>query len=328
MTAEQGGLGSSKHTRTFYHPGLKSMIIAGGDRAVSMQRPERTANGTGSEVIALDASNDKWTTLRRFCVPGEVQPGRPDTVVWALDRKRNRGLMAPGFFFITQGLASGCGAIDGWGGYAFDFTTNKWIGPNDPSIMVPAPATAGFDGGGWGGDNSLGFGLVDNTADELVLLKNGPGMERMNLATKKWRVMRLNAGGLNRAQPVIDEAGRAIYVLQQPNLLKIFLDRPGDYQQESIPLPPQFALPGQGSASDWYLAFDPINRLVFVPNNLDMGGHVAGLGIYHVDSKKWEWEAVPAGVLANLWGFDENLGALIGMGSEAHNNGYFLYKYK
>src|SRR5882672_5318555 len=75
ITAEQGGLGSSKHTRTFYHPGLKSMIVAGGDRAVSMPRPERTANGTGSEVIALDASNDKWTTLRKFCVPGEVQPG-------------------------------------------------------------------------------------------------------------------------------------------------------------------------------------------------------------------------------------------------------------
>jgi hypothetical protein len=146
--AEQQGLCGTKHSRVFYHPGLKSMVVGGGDRPVSMLRPEGTPNGTGTEIIAYNAETDTWTTLRKFCVPGETQPERPDTVIWALDRKRNRGLMAPGFYFGTQAQQSGCGAIETNGAYAFDFATKKFIGPNDPSIMVPMPNTPEFQGGG------------------------------------------------------------------------------------------------------------------------------------------------------------------------------------
>jgi hypothetical protein len=235
--AEVRGLPPSKHTRVFYHPGLKAMVIAGGDRAVSMPRVG-DANGTGTEIISLDVLNDRWRTLRPFCVPGEPQPGRPDNVVWALDKKRDRALMAPGFYFITQSTRASCGSIEGVGGYAFDFATKKFIGPDDPAIMVPPR-------GGWGGDEVAPFGLVDSVKDELLRIRNGVGLERMNLETKKWRVNRLNTRSPHRSQPVIDEVGRAVYLLQsygigndpRPQLLKVFLDRAGDNQQESIPLP-------------------------------------------------------------------------------------------
>ena len=102
--------------------GLKSMVFAGGSWHTSQPQYDKgDGNGVGSEIWALDVLHDRWTLLRPFCVPGETQPGGPDTVVWAYDSKRNRGLMTPGFYFITQGATSPCGAIYGLGGYAFDF---------------------------------------------------------------------------------------------------------------------------------------------------------------------------------------------------------------
>jgi len=326
---EQTGLPSTKHSRAFYHPGLRSMVVGGGDRPVSMPRPG-WSNGTGSEIVALNPETDTWTTLRKFCVPGEVQPKRPDTVVWALDRKRNRGLMAPGFFFGTQGIESGCGAVEGWGGYAFDFATKKWLGPDDPAIMVPTPNTnlpgAAFQGGGWGGDSSLSFGLVDNVKDELLLLKTGPGLLRMNLATKTWRSMYLDGAYVHRQQPAIDEVGRAVYLLAQPNLMKINLDAPGDFQFESIPLPPWWVMPDPGNASDWYLTFDSTNRIVVAVNNLNMGSDIVALGLYHVDTKTWERLEIPPGLRSNLWGFHEGLGAVMAMGGEAYDSPYYMIR--
>lgn len=320
---ESRGLGPSKHTRAFYHPGLKQFVIAGGDRAVSMPR-DSYANGTGTELILLDVLHDRWAMLRPFCVPGEPQPGRPDTVVWALDHKRNRALMAPGFYFITQGANSGCGALDGWGGYAFEFSTKKFIGPDNPGIMVPPP-------GGWGGDDGADWGVIDPVADELVRVVNQRGLERMNLATKKWRLNRLKTLAPHRSQPVLDEVGRALYLLQpagipndsRPQLLKIFLDRPGDFPQESIPLPWLYT-PYDGEV---YLVFDSINRLVLVPNNTSMGESLQGLGIYHVDTGVWEWEPVPANVVGSLWSFDESLGVIVGMGKRVPPYAYYLYHY-
>ena len=320
---EVRGLPPSKHTRMFYHPGLKAMIIAGGDRAVSMPRAGE-ANGTGTEIISLDVTHDRWATVRPFCVPGEPQPGRPDNVVWALDKKRNRALMAPGFYFITQRTGSGCGAVDGWGGYAFDFATGKFLGPDDPAVMVPPPR-------GWDGDEGAPFGLIDSVKDELLRIRNGVGLERMNLETKTWRVNRLNTLSPHRTQPVLDEVGRAVYLLQpygirndpRPQLLKVLLDRSGDNPQETILLPWPY-VPYDGEV---YLAFDPIRRLVLVPNNTSMGGPIKGLGIYHVDTGVWEWERVPASVGGSLWGFDESVGALVGVGTRSAPYAYYLYQH-
>jgi hypothetical protein len=92
-----------KHGRAFYHPGLKQLIFAGGDWKTAQPND---GNFVGSEIWALDVANDKWTQLRPFCVPNAVQPGRPDSVTWVYDSKRDRGLMAPGFYRITQRTSS------------------------------------------------------------------------------------------------------------------------------------------------------------------------------------------------------------------------------
>ena len=51
-------------------------------------------------------------------------------------------------------------------------------------------------------------------------------------------------------------------------------------------------------------------------------------GLVAVDSGQWEWETVPPVVSGSVWGFDENAGALIGIGKRVQPSAYFLYKYK
>jgi hypothetical protein len=101
-----------------------------------------------------------------------------------------------------------------------------------------------------------------------------------------------------------------------------------------IPLPRQ-AQPPQGYDEETYLAFDPINRVVLYPNTRENSGRVYGLGIYHVDTKRWEWEGVPAGsppVQGNVLGFDVGNNALLLYGGkEGTDVGppvvFWLYRY-
>jgi hypothetical protein len=315
-----------KHGRAFYHPGLRAMIFAGGDWR-STQPQYENGNGVGSEIWALGVGDDKWTLLRPFCVPGETQPGGPDTVGWAYDAKRDRGLMTPGFYFATQGAQSPCGAHYGVGGYAFEFPTRKFVGPDD-AAGLPAPP------GGWGGDGGASYGVADPIADEYLRVRNGPTLERLNLGSKRWNAQRLTTGNPswnpipNRAQTVIDVKGRAVYwldVWSTPRaLIKINLSNGA---ASAIPLPVQYALPAGGD-HEVYLAFDPGNRVVLVPNNFDMGSSpLKGLGIFHVDNGRWEWEPVPPGVGGSVWGFDEATGTLIGIGKRSEPFAYFLYRY-
>jgi len=113
-----------KHGRAFYHPRFSGLVFAGGDWKTSQPTLE-AGNGTGSEVWTLNARTDTWTRLRPFCVPGEPQPGSPDTVGWAYDSVRDRGIMTPGFYFITQGATDPCGSVYGWGAYAFSFVPRQ-----------------------------------------------------------------------------------------------------------------------------------------------------------------------------------------------------------
>src|SRR5262249_40547893 len=160
-------------------------------------------------------------------------------------------------------------------------------------------------------------------ADELVRVRNGPILEGFGLASKTWRVQRLVKSGdpnwnpvPNRAQPAIDVTGRALYWIDawataSPALVKVSLL---NASVTTIPLQPQYKQPVAGD-QEVYLAFDPVNRVIFVPNNSDMGiSSLKGLGIFHVDTGQWEWEAVPPAVFGSVWGFDQNAGALIGIG--------------
>jgi hypothetical protein len=315
--------GGGKHGRAFYHPGLKSMVFAGGDWASSMA----SGDGVGSEIWSLDVFNDRWTLQRPFEVAGETQPGRPDTVGWAYDSKRNRGLMNPGFYFSTQGATPLFGAIYGWGGYAFDFVTKKFTGPDAAAGFSP-PTT------GWGGDTGSSYSVANPTRDELVRTL-GTLMQRYNLATKTWTTQQMSTGNpswnpvSNRAQLVVDVAGQAVYWLDiwSPTRAVIRFNLTSG-ATTVIPLPSQYVRAWDGSA-EVYLAFDPNNRVLFVPNNVDMGlSSLAGLGIYHVDTGVWEWEATPPAVFGSVWGFDESAGALVGIGKRVYPTAYFLYKYK
>jgi len=311
-----------KHGRAIYHPGLKSMVFAGGDWHPTML--QGSGDGVGSEIWALDVTNNQWKLLRPLCVPGETQPGHPDNVVWAFDSKRNRGLMAPGFYAITQGAASTCGSINGYGAYAFDFVTRQFTGPN-AAAGLPSPPQ------GWGGDNHGPFGWYDPITDELGRVRSGPILERLNLATQTWRTQNLtDPGGTtpHRSQQVIDVKGRAIYLLIQFHKPSALMGvRLTDGAVRVIPLPLQYTPPG-GTDQEVYTVFDPINRIVLVPNNTLMGqAPLRGLGIYHVDTGQWEWEPVPASVMGSVWGFDEATGAMIGIGKRSQPYAYFLYKY-
>ncbi|MDO8475204.1 MAG: hypothetical protein Q7W02_03230 [Candidatus Rokubacteria bacterium] len=315
-----------KHGRVFYHPGLKQMIFAGGDWKTLQPND---GNFVGSEIWALDVARDVWTQLRPFCVPGAAQPGRPDNVVWAYDSKRDRGLMAPGFYGISQKADSGCGAIEGWGGYAFDFATRQFTGPDAGAGLPAPPAAAG--GKGWGGDESGAWGVYDPINDELVRVRNGMRLERLNLATKSWRTQDVSdPGGTtpHRSQQVIDVKGRAVLFLaprrKPPALIRVSLT---DGAVTTLPLPSQYRLPEAGGTED-YLVFDTMHRVLLIPNNFGMGQTpLQGLGVYHVDTGRWEWEAVPRVVVGSVWGFDEASGAMVGIGKRYEPFAYFFYKY-
>jgi hypothetical protein len=312
-----------KHGRAFWHPTL-GMVFAGGDWHTSQPQYEG-GDGVGSEIWALKTLSNQWTLLRPFCVAGEAQPGGPDTVGWALDRKRNHGLMNPGFYFITQGAKDPCGSRYGWGGYVFDFNTRTFNGP-DAIVGFPPPP------GRWGGDGGASHSVGNPTLDEVVRIRNGPILERFNLAAQRWTTQRLSNGDPkwnpipNRAQLVIDLRNQYIYWVdsQGRNVIKVNLK---DASLTQIRLPSQYVAPPPDH--EVYLAFDPVNRVLIIPNNVDMGqSTLNGLGVLHVDSAVWEWEAVPSAVMGSVWGFDEDAGALIGIGKRAQPSAYFLYKYK
>jgi hypothetical protein len=164
-----------------------------------------------------------------------------------------------------------------------------------------------------------------------VRVRNGPTLERLNLSAQAWIVQRLSNGRPNwnpipnRAQLVIDVRDQHLYWIdsQGRNVIKVGLKAASLTQ---IPLPSQYVAPP--GDHEVYLAFDPGNRVLMVPNNVDMGlSALNGLGIYHVDTGRWEWEASPAAVIGGVWGFDEATGAMIGIGKRSQPFAYFLYKY-
>lgn len=141
--------------------------------------------------------------------------------------------------------------------------------------------------------------------------------------------------GGNRDQAAIDVQGRNIYRIgrQSRSLIKYSIR---SRSISTVPLPRQWVQPA--GDMETYLAFDPFNRVLLLPNVENFGGRVLGLGAYHVDTKTWEWD-IPGNVQGllvrgNVFGFDEkNDVFLLAGGHRAEGTlppvtVYWLYRYR
>jgi hypothetical protein len=286
----------SKHTRLLYDSRRGRMVLTGGDYVNAY------ISSNGSQLVwAIDLASGpapSWTLIGPWC-NGPVQPGRPDTVGWVYDSKRDQGVLVPGYVFANEGASSRCeGVSDSKESMLFDFSTNKWkVAPYGPPPH------------GWGGDIGSSFAVYDPVSDSVIRFRwdSRNLVEVLSLAKNKWSVFDPGRGSdPNRDQPAIDVQGRNVYVLSRRLGALLRYSIPKEGIVDVIPVPKAARLP-QEADYETHLAFDPINRVVLYPNTLDYGGRVLGLGIYHVDSKKWEWEPTPASghpVQGNVVGFD------------------------
>jgi hypothetical protein len=321
--------GSSKHTRLIYDSRRGRMVLTGGDYST----PPIPHDGS-QMVWAMDLASGlapAWTLIGPWC-NGPVQPGRPDTVTWIYDSKRDRGIVMPGFYFITQNSSSQCdGVTDSADAMIFDFSTNKWRLPS----WGPPPD-------GYGGDLGSSFGVYDPVSDAVYRFRwqGRTVIEVLSLQTNRWDVGGVGSAfegtDASRDQSVIDVQGRSIYVISRPLRALIRYSIPKRRVAEVIALPRE-ARPPEGTEDGWetYLVFDPINRVVLYPNTRDNGGRVHGLGIYHVDVKRWEWELPPATghpVQGNSVGFDVGNNVMLLYGGKGADDidepsVFWLYRY-
>ncbi|HEY7253689.1 MAG TPA: hypothetical protein VIG37_24580 [Methylomirabilota bacterium] len=286
----------SKHTRLLYDSRRGRMVLTGGDYVNAY------ISSNGSQLVwAIDLASGpapSWTLIGPWC-NGPVQPGRPDTVGWAYDSKRDQGVLVPGYVFANEAASSRCeGVTDSKESMLFDFSTNKWkVAPYGPPPH------------GWGGDIGSSFAVYDPVSDSVIRFRwdSRNLVEVLSLAKNKWSVFDPGRGSdPNRDQPAIDVQGRNVYVLSRRLGALLRYSIPKEGILDMIPVPKAARLP-QEADYETHLAFDPINRVVLYPNTLDYGGRVLGLGIYHVDTKKWEWESTPTSghpVQGNVVGFD------------------------
>jgi hypothetical protein len=314
----------SKHTRLLYDSRRGRMVLTGGDYF------NAHISSNGSQMVwAIDLASGPapaWTLIGPWC-NGPVQPGRPDTVGWVYDSIRDRAVILPGYFFANEGASSGCdGVVDSKESMFFNFSTNKW-----------SAAPYGPPPGGWGGDIGASFAVYDPGSDSVYRFRWGGRnlMEILSLEKNKWSVVDPGAGSdLNRDQSVIDVKGKSIYAISRRLRVVLRYSIPSRSIVESIALPPDTPLPDSADF-ETHLAFDPINRVLLYPSTRDFGGRVYRLGIYHVDKKRWEWEAVPQSghpVQGNVVGFDIGNNVMMLYGGKAGSDVeppsvFWLYRY-
>lgn len=313
----------TKHSRVLFDSKRGRMVIAGGD----VVHP-RIGNGNGNSTVwAIDLEKgNTWELLHDWCAgPGELMPGTPDSVGWVYASRHDQALMLPGFYFLSQGNRWCPTAREVVDALVYDFSTNTWKPP-----PFPAPRR------GWGGDIGASFAVYDPDTDAVYRFRHGGIVEILSMsgAAREVSTGPLDESG-NRDQPAIDVQGRNLYRLARgPRLLLRYSIR--SQSVSGIPLPPQWREPH--GDHETYLAFDPRNRVLLLPNVENFGGKVLGLGIYHVDAQRWEWEPVREvdGLLVrgNLFGFDEKNNVFL-LGGGHPNEGalppvtvFWLYRYK
>jgi hypothetical protein len=313
-----------KHSRILFDSKRGRLVIAGGDVA-----HPRIGNGNGNSTVwAIDLEKDsRWELLHDWCAgPGKLMPGTPDSVAWVYASKHDQAVMLPGFYFITQDNRWCPDAHEVADAVIYDFTDNEW-----KPVPFPKPAN------GWGGDIGGSFAVYDPPTDSVYRFRNGGLMEIFSMTgkTRSGYAGSSDEGG-NRDQSAIDVSGRSIYRVGRDlrALLRYSIPRGGTV--DAIPLPSQWVKPP--GDHETYLAFDSRNRVLLLPNVENFGGRVLGLGIFHVDTKTWEWENVGPvdGLLVrgNVFGFDEKNDVFF-LGGGHPNEGvlppvtvFWLYRYR
>jgi hypothetical protein len=314
----------SKHTRLLYDSRRGRMVLTGGDYVNAY------ISSNGSQLVwAIDLASGpapSWTLIGPWC-NGPVQPGRPDTVGWVYDSKRDQGVLVPGYVFANEGASSRCdGVVDSKESMLFDFSTNKW----KTAPYGPPPH-------GWGGDIGSSFAVYDPVSDSVIRFRwdSRNLVEALSLTKNKWSVFDPGRGSdPNRDQPAIDVQGRNVYLLSRRLGALLRYSIPKEGIVETIPVPRPARLPKEADY-ETHLTFDSVNRVILYPNTLDFGGRVLGLGIYHVDTKKWEWEATPTTghpVQGNAVGFDAGNNVMMLYGGKQSEDieaptVFWLYRY-
>jgi hypothetical protein len=314
----------AKHSRVLFDSKRGRMVLAGGD----VLHPN-IGNGNGNSTVwAIDLERgNRWERLHDWCAgPGQLMPGTPDSVSWVYASKHDQAVMLPGFYFITQGNHYCPQAREVADAVVYDFGDNTW---------KPTPFRAPPNG--WGGDMGASFAVYDPPTDSVYRFRNGGTVEIFSMtgATRAGSSGTFDEGG-NRDQSTIDVQGRNIYRIARDRraLLRYSITRGGVV--ESIPLPSQWVRPADDLET--YLGFDSRHRVVLLPNVESFGGKVLGLGVYHVDTKKWDWESVGLvnGLLVrgNVFGYDEkNDVFFLGAGHPAEGTlppvtVFWLYRYR
>ena len=313
----------SKHTRLLYDSRRERMVLTGGDYVNAY------ISSNGSQLVwAIDLASSPtpaWTLIGPWC-NGPVQPGRPDTVGWVYDSKRDRAVLLPGYVFANEGASSGCeGVVDSKDSMLFDFSTNKW----SAAQYGPPPE-------GWGGDNGSSFAVYDPGTDAAYRFRWAGRnlMEVLSLEKNKWSVVDPGGSDLNRAQTAIDVTGKSIYAVSRRLRALLRYSIPSRRIVDSIAIPQDVQLPDSADF-ETHLTFDPINRVLYYPNTRNFGGRLYRFGIYHVDQKRWEWEALPTTghpVQGNVIGFDVGNNVMMLYGGKGESDVqppsvFWLYRY-
>ncbi len=329
--------GDGKHSRMLFDSKRGRMVLAGGDYAYEEPGIQTSERYSGIHLVwSIDLSHGDhatWKRLTPWCAqPSGVQPGRPDTVVWVYDSRRDQGVMMPGFYHNSQGdppptLCPGVNqTLDS---VLFNFATNTWSLPP----YGPPPGK-----GGYGGDEGSSFGVYDPVTDAVYRFRRvgNTSMEILDRATNSWEQIPLGTEGTgvgetraNRDQPAIDVRGRSIYVISWRMRALIRYSIPAKRVIETTPMPPKWIEPFTPGDHETWMTFDPINRVLLIPVARDFYGLLVGLAIYHVDAKKWEWDDPPRTgpqVSGNVVGFDPVNNAMIFLG-RSKAQVWWLYRY-
>lgn len=333
-----------KHSRLLYDSLRQRMVLTGGDYNSTFSQDTSTA---GPVIWALNLNlypNTTWTKVKPYCVPnGEVVPNAIDNVGWTYDSNRDRYIVAGGFFQGGYSVVCSTGTPL-MTACAFSPVSGVW------SANPIAPPT---DIGGWGSERSNNA-VYDPVTDSLIKWYDDGKVRIGSFATGSWRSLSVPTGSVGVDQTIIDVVGRRVWMTDRyfsadqsatgpVRLTGVNIDTGAVI---STPTLAQFGYVRpfgdgfSGTSLEAYLAFDPVNRVILIPNfgpdtyNAEAATN-RSLIFYNVDTGVFEFEAAPQTVNGNATfnnciGFNQAQNCFVMLGRNnvlRPNNSHWVYRY-